>query len=1091
MDLGIQKKQLQKNLKKIISIITALSLFSMPFQSLMALGISYADKGGDKTKIFISETIKAPATFTGLGIKWNQNLPEGSSAELLVRLKYAENWSQWYLIEPDIDGVIEADITNPEAFLPMNATDTFQYKTILNAGYNAAFPTINNVKFTYIHADQNFSNTQNQIGNNSKARFASSINSKYVAVASGTDSSGLKIISRSQWGADEGLRVYKATNPQPQLVKTPADFAQKFANELVIRRVVDKDQSGNNLTWPQQYPEKISKIIIHHTATTKNLDNPVQAIKDIYYWHAISRGWGDIGYNYIIDPHGNIYEGRAGGDMVVGAHAGTANIGSIGVAVLGNYDTTEVPDAVIKAISTFVRAKSQQLNIDPAGNSMFRGENSANVLGHRNVAATSCPGAKLYAKLPEIRLTSKMDIGPKIINKWPNLPANRDYDFALANNIPFLQFGPDESKVIDINLKNNGPKNWGVGTYLVLSADGAAGSFFKTGDVVKSNSLNREVRAGETANFQISIKTNYVPGITNAEIAPVIDGYNKVEKYISLPLQITQPVYDYELQEIKIDRPFLKKNEVTNATVTIKNTGNITWLKSGKNKLLLGADKPRDHKNILLPKPSNRLSGLAEDQVKPGEIGHFYFQLKAPKKEGLYQEYITPVIEGLSWLSNKNSSVKIYVYQKDFAANSVDMIANRQVLPGEQKTLWFKIQNLGGVTWNKDGANKMEFIVENNKNINITDIHMVEDKVEPGQTAKIEVNIQAPTQIGVYPLQVMPKIGNNKLFKNPFYLGIMIEKQNSSNEGQIPVQPILSPQPVTNNNANTTLSSNPNIRIDLSYRGSPVVISADGPFALQNGIEDLATFQANEKVSVTFSQNNYYVQGSSGSLTVSNPPRFYSPNGSTILRVDSWERRNSWNPSVNNNQFRGVLEVRSYNNELHTINELPLEDYLKGTGEINDQDPVEKIKTILIISRSYALYYIKVAQKFPGAPFNLTDDPQTSQKYMGYSYERNQANTVKAVNDTAGMVVTYQGKIIKTPYFSADDGRTRSAQEVWGWKDTPYLTSVADPYCVGKQMSGHGVGLSGCGSLGMAKAGKSYQEIIKYYYQGVNIEKVY
>ena len=87
-------------------------------------------------------------------------------------------------------------------------------------------------------------------------------------------------------------------------------------------------------------------------------------------------------------------------------------------------------------------------------------------------------------------------------------------------------------------------------------------------------------------------------------------------------------------------------------------------------------------------------------------------------------------------------------------------------------------------------------------------------------------------------------------------------------------------------------------------------------------------------------------------------------------------------------------------------------------------------------------------------------------------------------------MVTYKGKVIKTPYFSSDDGRTRSAEEVWGWKDTPYLISVSDPYCAGKTLNGHGVGLSGCGSLGMAQAGKTYQEILKYYYQGVDIQKM-
>ena len=140
------------------------------------------------------------------------------------------------------------------------------------------------------------------------------------------------------------------------------------------------------------------------------------------------------------------------------------------------------------------------------------------------------------------------------------------------------------------------------------------------------------------------------------------------------------------------------------------------------------------------------------------------------------------------------------------------------------------------------------------------------------------------------------------------------------------------------------------------------------------------------------------------------------------------------------------------------------------------------------MARSYAQYYTQIARKFPGAPYDLTDDPARSQFYLGYGFESRTPTVAKAVADTANLVVTYNGTVIKTPYFSSDDGRTRSAQEVWGWTDTPYLQSVDDPGCKGMQMAGHGVGLSGCGALYFANQGKKFDEIIKYYFQGVAIE---
>ncbi|MDH5596701.1 MAG: hypothetical protein OEY44_01245, partial [Candidatus Peregrinibacteria bacterium] len=96
---------------------------------------------------------------------------------------------------------------------------------------------------------------------------------------------------------------------------------------------------------------------------------------------------------------------------------------------------------------------------------------------------------------------------------------------------------------------------------------------------------------------------------------------------------------------------------------------------------------------------------------------------------------------------------------------------------------------------------------------------------------------------------------------------------------------------------------------------------------------------------------------------------------------------------------------------------------------------------------------------------------------------------VSAVGATTDVVVTYNGQLVKTPYFNQSDGRTRSAQEVWGWTHTPYLVSVPDPWSSGLSLNGHGVGLSGLGATKQAEAGKSYEEIIKYYYIGIELQK--
>ncbi|MFA6550267.1 MAG: N-acetylmuramoyl-L-alanine amidase [Candidatus Gracilibacteria bacterium] len=148
----------------------------------------------------------------------------------------------------------------------------------------------------------------------------------------------LKIISRAGWGADESWRVWNGNRTIPKIKKVDSEYVEKFSDELQVVRRVNTNSAGQTLTWPLEYAKKITKFVIHHTDSKANLDNPKQKIREIYSYHALTRGWGDIGYNYIIDREGNIYEGRAGGEGVIGAHAGTANTGSIGIAILGSYE---------------------------------------------------------------------------------------------------------------------------------------------------------------------------------------------------------------------------------------------------------------------------------------------------------------------------------------------------------------------------------------------------------------------------------------------------------------------------------------------------------------------------------------------------------------------------------------------------------------------------------------------------------------------------------------------------------------------------------------------------------------------------------
>ena len=135
------------------------------------------------------------------------------------------------------------------------------------------------------------------------------------------------------------------------------------------------------------------------------------------------------------------------------------------------------------------------------------------------------------------------------------------------------------------------------------------------------------------------------------------------------------------------------------------------------------------------------------------------------------------------------------------------------------------------------------------------------------------------------------------------------------------------------------------------------------------------------------------------------------------------------------------------------------------------------------------MYYTLESEKYPGKPYNLDDNPDSSQKYIGYGFEMRAPNITKAVNETKGQIVTYNGQLIKTPYFNQSDGtKTKSGLEVFKW-DLPYLVSVDDSYCKADKFLGHGVGLSGCGATGMANLGFTYKQILQHYYTGTQISQ--
>jgi hypothetical protein len=165
------------------------------------------------------------------------------------------------------------------------------------------------------------------------------------------------------------------------------------------------------------YADAVRFAVVHHTAGSNSYTRAQSAsiVRGIERYHVLANGWDDIGYNFLVDKYGQIFEGRWGGvdRNVVGAHAQGFNQGSSGVALIGNYDSASATPAARAALVRLLAWRLDVAHVDPlssfewrsTGNPKFpagRAITLRTISGHRDTGYTTCPGSQLYAELPAL-----------------------------------------------------------------------------------------------------------------------------------------------------------------------------------------------------------------------------------------------------------------------------------------------------------------------------------------------------------------------------------------------------------------------------------------------------------------------------------------------------------------------------------------------------------------------------------------------------------------------------------------------------------------------------------------------------------------
>jgi N-acetylmuramoyl-L-alanine amidase len=212
--------------------------------------------------------------------------------------------------------------------------------------------------------------------------------------------------------------VHEAPVRAPAAAVTPA----------VITRTAWRASESIRRDAPR-YASALRFAVVHHSAGSNSYTRQQSAavVRAIQLYHVRGNGWDDIGYNFLVDKYGQVFEGRFGGmeRNVIGAHAQGFNTGSVGVALLGNYDSATLTAEARSALVRLLAWRLDVAHVDPlAALSMPSGGNPRfptgipvllrPISGHRDVGFTSCPGSLLYGQLDQLARAVSLTGLPKL-----------------------------------------------------------------------------------------------------------------------------------------------------------------------------------------------------------------------------------------------------------------------------------------------------------------------------------------------------------------------------------------------------------------------------------------------------------------------------------------------------------------------------------------------------------------------------------------------------------------------------------------------------------------------------------------------------
>jgi hypothetical protein len=548
--------------------------------------------------------------------------------------------------------------------------------------------------------------------------------------------------------------------------------------------------------------------------------------------------------------------------------------------------------------------------------------------------------------------------------------------------------------------------------------------------------------------------------------------------------------------------------------VEFLNTSDVTWENDGPGYVSLYTYGPKYRKSVFDPATwlgPGHVKRIREVSVAPGEKASVLFELHAPETEGEYEEVFRLASEDVSWFDGGEFSMNINVAEdvkevetievkssdsEDDAGGlsaEVTVTSANKVKAKAGKTVLFTVgfTNTGTTTWSDYGLYMPDVTIASTsasfEHPSWSDgrLAYLNGSVAPGEMGIISFAFNAPDANGSHTASFQLKA--NGMSVPGALIDIPVEVTGGS--------AVVASAPVNEAVDTSDFVDEPILRVgviivDEETDDEVVITSDESDFELRDINENvLARLTAGEKVTAYYTDHRYYYDIGEGVEKSSYALRFVPEKENAVMRIDNFDRRLTRGSSHADNEFRNILELRynDYKDRIWVINELPMEQYLQGLAETSNISHEEYQKSLITAARTFAYYHYTRNSKRVEEFMHVTAYSE-DQVYGGYGREVRSPRIVDAVEKTRGKVVTYDGELAITPYFSRSDGRTRDWSDVW-WGDQPWARSVSVPCDVGKTLWGHGVGMSASGALCMANDGDLYEDILKHFYTGIELDR--